>query len=188
MLTFYSVDNALNLETLKTASVKIDTRPPHFAWRSVSPDVIRHIEPVTLRFAVVERSGPVTLAYKVTDQYGYSAVSRAGLEWEAGARSVELTPRYPDHKGFVPGVYRVQLSVRDEAGNVTVTRRRSFRDLRAMSGGVWHRISGAGRMVALTFDDGNDTAWASMLGTLKGYHAHATFFPLGPYVQPRARR
>ena len=181
-ITFYSVDNALNQEAFKTAGVKIDTRPPRFAWKSVSPGVIRHIEPVTLRFTVDERSGPVKLSYKVTDQYGYSAVSRAGLERTAGPRSIELTPRYRSHKGFVPGVYRVQLTVRDEAGNVTVTKRRSFRDLRAVSGGVWHRINGAGRRVALTFDDGDNSAWASILGTLKRYKAHATFFPLGPYV------
>ena len=124
----------------------------------------------------------MTLSYKVTDQYGYVAVSKAGLERTAGARSIELTPRYPNHKGFVPGVYRVQFTVRDEAGNVTVSKRRSFRDYRAVSGGVWRHVSGAGRMVALTFDDGNNSAWASILSTLKRYKAHATFFPLGPYV------
>lgn len=181
-IEFYSVDNALNEEAMKTVTVKIDTRPPHFAWKSVSPDVIRHIEPVTLRFTVDERNGPVKLSYKVTDQYGYSAVSKAGLERAAGTRSLELTPRYPNHKGFVPGAFRVQVTVRDEAGNSTVSKRRSFRNLRAVSGGVWRRISGAGRMVALTFDDGNNSAWASILGTLKRYKAHATFFPLGPYV------
>ena len=31
-ITFYSVDNALNQEASKTVTVKIDTRPPHFAW------------------------------------------------------------------------------------------------------------------------------------------------------------
>ena len=182
LITFYSVDNALNQEAFRTATVKIDTRPPHFAWRGVSPDIIRHIERVTLRFTVVERSGPVKFSYKVTDQYGYFAVGKAGIARTAGAGSIELRPRYRNHMGFVPGVYRVQLTVRDEAGNVTVTRGRSFRNLRVVSGGVWHRISGAGRMVGLTFDDGNSRAWASILGTLRRYKAHATFFPLGPYV------
>ena len=181
-IDFYSVDNALNEEALKTVAVKIDTRPPHFAWKSVSPSVIRRIQPVTLRFTVDERSGPVKLSYKVTDQYGYSAVSKTGLKRDAGARSIQLTPRYPNHKGFVPGVYRVKVTIRDEAGNSTVSKRRSFRNLRAVSGGVWHKIRGCGRMVALTFDDGNNAAWASILGTLKRYKAHATFFPLGPYV------
>ncbi len=67
-------------ETTKTVTVKIDTRPPHFAWKSVTPSIIRRIEPVTLRFSLDERNGPVKVSYKVTDQYGYPAVSKAGLE------------------------------------------------------------------------------------------------------------
>ena len=186
VVEFYSVDNALNQEAVKSVTVKIDTRPPHFAWKSVSPGIIRRIEPVTCRFTVDERSGPVTLSYKVTDQYGYFAVSKAGLERTAGPRSIELTPRYKNHKGFVPGVYRIQFTVRDEAGNVTESKSRSFRNYRAVNGGVWRHVSGAGRLVALTFDDGNNGAWASILSTLKRYKAHATFFPLGPYVASSA--
>jgi peptidoglycan/xylan/chitin deacetylase (PgdA/CDA1 family) len=183
---FYSVDNALNAEAPQTVTVKIDTRPPHFAWKSVSPGIIRRIEPVSCKFAIDERSGPVTVSYKVADQYGYAAVSKSGLERGAGTRTVEVTPRYKGGKGFVPGVYRIQLTLRDEAGNVTVSKRRSFRNFRVVSGGVWRRVSGAGRVVALTFDDGNNSAWASILSTLKRYKAHATFFPLGPYVASAA--
>jgi peptidoglycan/xylan/chitin deacetylase (PgdA/CDA1 family) len=179
---FYSVDNALNAETPQTVTVKIDTRAPHFSWKSVSPGTIRRVEPVSCKFTIDERNGPVTVSYRVTDQYKYFAAGKSGLERGAGTRTVEVTPRYKSGKGFVPGVYRIQLTVRDEAGNVTVSNRRSFRNYRAVSGGVWRRISGAGRMVALTFDDGNNAAWASILSTLKRYKAHATFFPLGPYV------
>jgi peptidoglycan-N-acetylglucosamine deacetylase len=182
VITFYSVDNALNQETPSTVTVKIDTRPPHFAWRGVSPGIIRKIEPVSFRFTIDERSGPVTLSYKVTDQYGYAAVSKGGLERTAGARTIELVPRYNNHKGFAPSVYRMEITLKDEAGNETVSKRRSFRNYRPMNGGVWHSVSGAGRRVALTFDDGNNSAWASILSTLKRYKAHATFFPLGPYA------
>jgi peptidoglycan/xylan/chitin deacetylase (PgdA/CDA1 family) len=77
----------------------------------------------------------------------------------------------------------VQFTVKDEAGNTTVSNARSFRDQRAVSGGVWRHVSGAGKVVALTFDDGGAGPWASMLDTLKRYKMHATFFPLGPYVQ-----
>jgi len=180
---FYSVDNALNAETPKTVTVKIDTRPPHFAWSGVAPGIVRNVRPVACRFSVVEPTGPVTLAYKVTDQYGYFAVGKDGLERAAGMSTLEIPTRYKSGKGFAPGVYRVEVTATDEAGNVTVAGRRSFRDYRVVSGGVWHSIPGAGKLVALTFDDGGAGPWASMLDTLKRYKMHATFFPLGPYVQ-----
>lgn len=182
LITFYSVDNASNQETPKSVMVKIDTRRPRVAWRSVSPAIIHHIEPVTLSFALTERSGPVTLSYKVKDQYGYPAVGRSGLVRNAGVRSVDLIPRYRSRRGFVPGVYRVWVTVRDEAGNTTVSDRRSFRNYRAVTGGVWSHVNGAGKRVALTFDDGGAGPWASMLDTLRRYRMHATFFPLGPFA------
>lgn len=182
VVEFYSVDNALNQEATQSVTVKIDTRPPHFAWKSLSPGIIRKIQPVTCRFTVDERGGPVTLSYKVTDQYGYHAVSTSGLNRTAGARNVKLTPRYKNGKGFVPGVYRIQFTARDEAGNVTVSKRRSFRNYRAVSGGVWRRVNGAGKRVALTFDDGGAGPWQSMLNTFKRYGMHGTFFPLGGYA------
>jgi peptidoglycan/xylan/chitin deacetylase (PgdA/CDA1 family) len=182
VVEFYSVDNALNQEGAKSATVKIDTRPPRFTWKGLSPGLIRRTQPVVCRFKVDESTGPVTVSYEVTDQYGYHAVSKAGLERTAGARNVQLTPRYKNGKGFAPGVYRVQFTVRDEAGNVTVSKRRSFRNHRAVSGGVWRRVNGAGRRVALTFDDGGAGPWQSMLNTFKRYGMHGTFFPLGGYA------
>ncbi len=181
-LEFYSVDNASNVETPKTVTVKIDTRPPRFAWRSVSPSSIRRTEPVSCTFTIDEPSGPVRLSYRVTDQYGYAATRKSGLERGSGAGAVKITPRYKDGKRFVPGVYRIQVTLKDEAGNETRSTRRSFRDSRPVRGGVWRHVSGAGRLVALTFDDGGAGPWASMLDTLKRFKMHATFFPLGPYV------
>jgi peptidoglycan/xylan/chitin deacetylase (PgdA/CDA1 family) len=82
----------------------------------------------------------------------------------------------------MPGLYRVGLTLTDQAGNVTVTGTRAFRNYRPAPARVWRRVGGAGRRVALTFDDGGAGPWASMLNTLRAYHAHATFFPLGPYA------
>ena len=56
---------------------------------------------------------------------------------------------------------------------------------------VTYTVKGAGKRVALTFDDGGPAwVWARMLDTLKTYHMHATFFVLGPYVRaaPRVAR
>jgi peptidoglycan/xylan/chitin deacetylase (PgdA/CDA1 family) len=178
---FYSVDNALNTEAPQTVTVKIDTRPPHFAWTGISPGVIRRVEPIACKFKLTDLSS-VTLAYKVTDQYGYVASNKGGLVRSPGARTVQVITRYKNGNGFVPGVYRIQLTARDEAGNVTVSTLKTFRNERAVAGGVWHSVPHCGRMVALTFDDGDNTAWGQILSVLERYKVHATFFPLGPYV------
>lgn len=182
VITFYSVDNALNQEEPKTTIVKIDTRPPRFAWTSVSPGILYSIRPVHFRFTLAEPSGPVHLSCAVDDQYGHSASRQAGFVRASGARSLDLVPRYKNHGGFVPGVYRVRLTLTDEAGNTTLSAQRSFRNSRPMAGGVWRRVSGAGRRVALTFDDGGAGPWQSILNTLRRHDAHATFFPLGSYA------
>lgn len=183
---FYSVGGDGSVEPEQTVTVKIDTRPPAFTWAGVSPAVIRSVSPVRFRFVVRDLSGRVRVAWRATDQYGSVAARRRGLEREAGARSVEVTPRYADHQAFMPGLYKVRLTLTDPAGNSVTTSARAFRSYRPAAAKVWRRVSGAGRRVALTFDDGGAGPWASILDTLQAYRAHATFFPLGPYVQGSA--
>ncbi len=181
-IRFYSVDNAQNVEPEKSVTVKIDTTPPRFEWRDVTPGVIDHVRAVNFRFIIRDIGGPIRLSWRVTDQYGTSAAGKGGLEREPGWREIAITPRYKNHEAFMPGLYRVGLTLTDQAGNVTVTGTRAFRNYRPAPARVWRHVGGAGRRVALTFDDGGAGPWASMLNTLKAYHAHATFFPLGPYA------
>ena len=180
IVSFYSVDNAQNVEQEKSVTVKIDTTPPRFEWRDVSPGVIEHVQSVRFRFVIRDIGGPIRLSWRATDQYGIPAAGKGGLEREPGARQIEITPRYKNHKAFMPGLYKVGLTLTDQAGNVTVTGTRDFRNYRPAPARAWRRVDGAGRRVALTFDDGGAGPWASMLNTLKAHHAHATFFPLGP--------
>jgi peptidoglycan/xylan/chitin deacetylase (PgdA/CDA1 family) len=182
VISFYSVDTAQNIEAVKTVTVKIDTTAPGFKWRDVSPAVLHRVQPVRFRFTIWEPSGTVRLAWRATDQYGYQVARCGGLEREPGTRELQLTPRYKNHQPFTPGLYRVQLTLTDQAGNVAVTKRRVFRDYRPAPARVFRHVSGAGRRVALTFDDGGDGPWASILRTLRANKAHATFFPLGPCV------
>lgn len=181
-IRFYSVDNAQNVEQEKSVTVKIDTTPPRFEWRNVSPGVIDRVRAVRFRFNIRDIGGPMRLSWRATDQYGSFAASKGGLKRAPGRREIEVVPRYRNHKAFMPGLYRVGLTLTDQAGNVTVTGARAFRNYRSAPAKVWRRVSGAGRRVALTFDDGGAGPWASMLSTLKAYHAHATFFPLGSYA------
>ena len=183
IIRFYSVDNAQNVEPEKSVTVKIDTTPPHFEWRDVSPSVIASVQSVRFRFIIRDSGGPIRLSWRAIDQYGTLAASKDGLERDPGARQLEVSPRYKNHEAFMPGLYRVGLTLTDQAGNVTVTGTRAFRDYRSAPAKAWRYVSGAGRRVALTFDDGGAGPWASILDTLKAYHAHATFFPLGPYAQ-----
>jgi peptidoglycan-N-acetylglucosamine deacetylase len=175
------VDGSIEPEQLVT--VKIDTTPPAFRWESVSPALIERVRPVTFSFAVRDLSDTVDIAWKATDQYGTFAARKKGLTRGVGSRSIEVAPRYKNGEPFIPGLYRVELTLTDEAGNTTTTSRRAFRDYRSAPAKVWRHVSGAGRRVALTFDDGGAGPWESILNTLKRYHARATFFPLGPYVQ-----
>ncbi len=180
---FYSVDNAQNVELEKSVTVKIDTTPPRFRWRDVSPGVIDRVQAVRFRFFIRDIGGPIRVSWRATDQYGTFAASKGGLERQPGSREIEVTPRYKNHDAFMPGLYKVGLKLTDQAGNFTVTGTRAFRDYRPAPAKAWRHVRGAGRRVALTFDDGGAGPWASMLNTLKAYHAHATFFPLGSYAQ-----
>lgn len=183
IISFYSVDNAQNVEAEQRVTVKIDTTPPGFEWGAVSPAVIERVQAVSFRFVVSDIGGLIRVSWRATDQYGTFAASKGGLEREPGAREIEVVPRYKNHEAFMPGLYKVGLTLTDQAGNVTVTGTRDFRNYRPAPAKAWRNVSGAGRLVALTFDDGGAEPWASMLSTLKAYRAHATFFPLGPYAQ-----
>ena len=182
IITFYSVDNAQNAEPEKSVTVKIDTTPPSFEWRDVSPAVIYRVQAVRFAFIVRDIGGPIRLSWRASDQYGTLAASLGGLEREPGWREIAVVSRYKNHEAFMPGLYKVGLTLTDQAGNVTVTGTRDFRNYRPAPAKAWRRVDGAGPRVALTFDDGGAGPWASMLNTLKAYNAHATFFPLGPYA------
>jgi peptidoglycan/xylan/chitin deacetylase (PgdA/CDA1 family) len=179
---FYSVGGDGAVEPEKSVTVKIDTTPPAFRWTAVSPSVIEGTRPVTLSFVVRDLSPTVEIDWRAIDQYGSFAAAKKSLQRDTGSRSIEVVPRYRSGKAFEPGLYRVRLTIADEAGNTVTTGEKVFRDYRAAPAKVWRRVSGAGKRIALTFDDGGAGPWGSILDTFKRYGMHGTFFPLGPYV------
>ena len=184
VLTFWSVDADGRTEVPQTVTVKIDTRPPSIGDLRLRPDVLRRVQPFRVNYTLADISGGVRLSYQVLDQYGYLARRAHGVAVDEGARSLDIPDRYANGKAFVPGLFRVTLTFTDQAGNRTVTRPLLVRDYHPVRAQITYSVPGAGKRVALTFDDGGSAStWARMLGTLKAYHMHATFFIIGPYVQ-----
>jgi peptidoglycan/xylan/chitin deacetylase (PgdA/CDA1 family) len=162
--------------------VVVDTKPPSFRWKDISPEPLRAAGLLHFRFRSVDRSGPLRLSFSVLD-----AVSRVrrvhGIVRRPGDREIDWYPRYAGGGILIPGLYRVVMTVTDQAGNRRVSHARPFRVLRPVHSSVWRRVDGAGRRVALTFDDCNDAgAWSRILSVLKANGVHATFFCIGANV------
>ena len=182
-LSFSATDNAGNDEVAQSLTVEIDTRPPAFRWLSVGPALIGAPRAVRCFFRIGEPSGAVGLSLTVFDQYGARVLRRGGLRFYPGRHHLDLAPRYANGRPFMPGLYRLQITVTDQAGNRTTSTLRAIRDEAPVKAVVWRAVAGAGRRVALTFDDGYDeAAWSSIVATLHAHRVHATFFVNGIYV------
>jgi hypothetical protein len=154
-------------------------------WTGVSPSPITTQKTLTARFVVREASGAVATQVRFYDQYGALVARRAGPRRASGAGSLPVLLRVAG-RPLAPGLYRLQLTLTDQAGNHAVTSREPFRDYRPVKATVTFDLPRAGRRVALTFDDGNDeAAWARIVNTLRAYHVHGTFF--APPATPSAR-
>lgn len=89
------------------------------------------------------------------------------------------------------GVYSVQLIALTRTGEERPSGLRRVRVERPTRTKTVYRVNGAGRRVALTFDDCNfDDTWNDILDTLEEHRKLATFFCLGKDVQlfPRVAR
>ncbi len=118
---------------------------------------------------------------------------RGGEPWASGTRptgpgasEVAWTLRARRGGKLLPGAYRVSLRAVDDAGNAATSAARPVLVAYPVSTRVIRRVEGAGRRVALTFDDCNDaSAWARILDVLAAREVRATFFCLGPLVSSR---
>jgi peptidoglycan/xylan/chitin deacetylase (PgdA/CDA1 family) len=183
VVTFWSVDADGRAETPQTVTVRIDTQPPVITGLRLRPDVVHRVQPVGVGFVVSDVSGGARLSYTVVDQYGYLARRGHGVGVDAGGGTIAVPDRYSNGRAFVPGLFRITLTFTDPAGNRTVTRPLMVRDYHPVRASLTYSVKGAGRRIALTFDDGGPAwVWSRMLDTLKKHHMHATFFILGPYV------
>jgi peptidoglycan/xylan/chitin deacetylase (PgdA/CDA1 family) len=188
VLTFWSVDADGRTEAPQSVTVKIDTRPPALRRLKLRPAVLHKVRPFRISFSMTDLSGGARLSYEVDDQYGYLAREASGIDVAAGAFSLDVKDRYGNGRPWVPGLHRVTLTLVDRAGNRVTPRPLLVRDYHPTRASVTYHVSGAGKRVALTFDDGGPAAvWSRMIDTLRAYHMHATFFVVGPYVRAERR-
>ena len=182
LVSFFSIDNAGNQESPQQVTVRIDTTRPVLRWKAVSPPVVTTQKTLTARCVVREVSGTVAVRLRVYGQYGGLVLRRRGPRLAAGARALRVA-LHTAGRPLAPGVYRLQLTLTDQAGNCSTSSLEPFRDERPVKATVTSDLPRAGHRVALTFDDGNDeAAWLRIVETLRAYHVHGTFFALGPRV------
>ena len=108
----------------------------------------------------------------------------SGSDDLAAIATLRWDGRDDDGDRVANGVYAVQLVALSRIGDEHPAGVRRVRLERPTRTRTIYRVSGAGRRVALTFDDCNfDDAWRSILTTLEERDDHVTFFCLGKTVQ-----
>jgi peptidoglycan/xylan/chitin deacetylase (PgdA/CDA1 family) len=156
----------------RAGSLRIDTTPPGFRWRGVSPEPASGHGPVTLSFRSFDPGGTVGVSAAIWNDV-HRVASTARVSRPNGLASVRIAPP----SSSLPGLYRAMLTLVDRAGNTTRTTFLPFRIQHPVTTKVVRGFTGVGRRVSLTFDDcifGD--AWNSILNTLEANHVRATFF------------
>ena len=162
------------------AALVLDTVAPSVHWRSIAPQPVRSRAAtvrISFRLAGAEQGKLV-----VTDAAG-TIVHRDAWDGSGGLVTRTWNLRDERRDRVPPGLYSVRVIARDAAGNVGASAPRALRDEHPVAAQVVTSVRGAGRRVALTFDDCNSgSAWAKILQALDATEALATFFCPGPRV------
>jgi peptidoglycan/xylan/chitin deacetylase (PgdA/CDA1 family) len=153
----------------------VDTVRPIGTWKGLRPGRASGLSPIAFRFLAEDRPADLQALLEIHDPVG--PVTAKKLVIQPGSHEVHWLPRHGNGKPLLPGLYRVSLSIEDEAGNVSVPNLHRQRVIRPMRATVVRRVAGAGRKVALTIDDCHyRSAWTSMLSVLRRLRVKATFF------------
>lgn len=168
--------------TRRFRTIRVDTTPPTFGWRSITPDPWGATGALSYNFVSNDASGrPLQVLVYAFDRTGLRDQSPSTAR-NPGSIAFSWRPDYGTSL-FLPGNYFATVRITDAAGNYVVAPFRGFRVDRPVSSLVVRRVEGVGGRVALTFDDCNDgNAWWSILSTLDAYGVDATFFCPGDQV------
>lgn len=159
--------------------VVVDTRAPRVRWMRISPMQIERIRARVL--FRLELSEPARARLVVTDVMDDAVHVDA---WPGAVGSAERTwnLRTASGRRVPPGLYTVAVTATDDAANHVRSRPRSLRDVHPVTARTVRSVEGAGRRVALTFDDCGSESWGRILRVLRAHHVAATFFCSGTRV------
>jgi peptidoglycan/xylan/chitin deacetylase (PgdA/CDA1 family) len=160
--------------------VVVDTRPPRVSWHASPQRLSGGFLPLGLR--VADRSPRVRLRISLFDQAGTQLTHLSPSPRSPGVVRLGWSPR-PFGRALAPGAYRVEVAASDDVGNEWTSSRRAILVDRPTASRAVDRFSGAGRRVALTFDDCVwGSVWGSILRTLRAHASKGTFFCPGRQV------
>jgi peptidoglycan/xylan/chitin deacetylase (PgdA/CDA1 family) len=186
-VSYRSRDNAGVVEEAQSCVVRIDTTAPRIKWVSCKPALRTRPGPQRARVRVTEATGTSTIQLVVVDALGRKVVTVRPKTVRNGTRTLTWNGRNARGRAVAPGRYGIRLVVRDALGNRRVTGIKWFRDQHPVASRAVRAGRSAGRMVALTFDDGaSASAWAQLLNVLRSHKVKASFFPVGTEVLAKA--
>lgn len=175
----YAVDQ-VGLRGDARASVLIDTRAPRITGLRIGPKLFTRTGVLRTRYRLEDRSRRFKVHLQIADRFGVVArkTRQAGRYGKIRYRT-----RYRSGRPLFPGLYSARVRIVDDAGNVRLSRRTSWRMHRRVRARVFTRLDNVGRRVALTFDDCNfSDAWRRILRILDAWRVKATFFCSGEQV------
>lgn len=158
--------------------VVVDTAAPRIRWYKTSPDPSAGNREVRFYFRVWDRLPQISVTFELLDSEGRRIVRLPKRILPRGDRSLAFDPVEALGRALGRGGHRVRARLGDAAQNgATYGRAGWMRVHRPGRAHVYNRLSGAGRRVALTFDDCYDGgAWREILDVLRRRHAKGSFF------------
>jgi len=173
----------LGTEWSALTAVVLDTRAPRLRRFGARPDPYRGAGSVRFSFRVADRGQRVNVVAVIADPDGRRIVELPPSARRPGALRLDWDGMDASGRPALPGLHTVTIRMRDDAGNVGISKPYPFRDHRQVTSRVVRRVGSAGDRVALTFDDCYDVeAWQRILSVLEATDAGGSFFCLGPNV------
>src|SRR5919109_891661 len=109
----------------RSVPVTVDTVRPVGRWTGVRPDRASGTRPIAFRFEAEDRPADLQARVEMLDPVG--SVTAKNLVVRPGQHELRWMPRLPNGRALPPGLYRVALSIVDEAGNAAPEEIRQLR-------------------------------------------------------------